>query len=143
MRVDEGLQLLDEQAAVELGLAAHLYPRVSARRVLVDAFVAGVVDADDDYGLYRLRLDERLRRLVHAPVLPGYEGGRAVEEVLPVVQVEHRVAAPRLALVTGREVDQHVAVCGKELRVELRVRAEVARERVLRARPEPATLRRV
>src|SRR3712207_8444371 len=61
MRVDEGLQLLDEQAAVELGLAAHLYPRVSARRVLVDAFVAGVVDADDDYGLYRLRLDERLR----------------------------------------------------------------------------------
>ena len=105
VRVNERLQLFDDEATVEVGLAADIELRVGARRVLLDALLARVVDADDDERLYRLRRDERLRRLVNPPLLPRNERGRAIEEVLPVVQVEHGVAPARLLLVAGRQVD--------------------------------------
>jgi hypothetical protein len=84
-------------------------PGVPGLRVLEDALLPGVVDADDDQGLYVSALDQRLRRLVHAPFHAGDVRGRAVEYVLPVVQVEDGVARGA-AVVTGREVDDYVAI---------------------------------
>ena len=52
-RVDERLELLDEHAAVVVGVAAAALVGARRRRVLVDAVLAGVVDAHDDDRLDR------------------------------------------------------------------------------------------
>ena len=73
------------------------------------------------------RADERLRRLVEAPVLPRHEGARRVEEVLPVLQVEHGVARRRL-VVAGRQVDRDAPRRAERRRAEVVQEVEPAGE---------------
>src|SRR6478672_8172397 len=77
--VDERLDLLDDHAAILVGLAPSLL-RHLRRRVLVDAVLAGIVDADNDQWLDLPTLDQRLRCLVDVPLLADRR--RLVEDVL-------------------------------------------------------------
>ena len=108
-RVNPRLQLVDEEATVggEPAADARGADRgsgvYSSRRS-----TPGVVDADQDHGRDLTAADERLRGLVEAPVLPRHEGAARIEEVLPVLQVQHGVAR-RGRIVAGRQVDRHAA----------------------------------
>ena len=90
--------------------------------------LAGVVDADDDDRLDAAGGDQFLRGLVDAPLVA--ERRRLVEDVLPVVQVEHGIPIGRRRIVVGRQVDQHGSVVLEVPRVEVLVGADVAREGV-------------
>ena len=116
-RVDRGLELLDQVARVGRRLAA-LRVAVPAHRgggVLVDA-ARGVVDRHDDHRLDLPVHRQALRRLID---LPFGAGRRRVEDVLPVVQVEHRITALRVALVVRRQPDLHAARADEALRQRL------------------------
>ena len=73
-----------------------------------DGIDAAVVDGDDDPGLEGAAVDQGVEGRVDAPrVGPG----RAlVEQVLPVVHVQHREAPPGLAQVGRRQVHAHRAL---------------------------------
>jgi hypothetical protein len=126
-RVDERLQLLDDEPPVVVGPAAA-QPGVRGGGVLVNPLGTRVGDADDDEGRERTRLDERVGRLAHAPVLPRDVRGVRVEQVLAVVHVEHGQRLVPL-VVAGRQVDHDVAVVWQERRRELRIAEEPRRRR--------------
>ena len=95
-RVDPGLQLVDEKVAVGAEPAAGTPPRDRGSactrrggRRRRDRCRRGSAARSAP------RPDQRLGRLVEAPVLPRHEGARRVEEVLSVLQVEHGIARRR------------------------------------------------
>ena len=78
-------------------------------RYSVDAGFTGVVDADEDERFEGTGVDQLIGGAMDVPVLPS-EGGGAIEKVLAVVKVEDREAAFWLLVVTGREIDDEVAL---------------------------------
>ena len=90
--------------------------------------VARVVDADDDDRLDAAGGDQLLSGFVDAPFVA--ERRRLVEDVLPVVEVEHGISVGGRRIVVGRKIDDHRAVVLEISGVEVLVRADVAREGV-------------
>ena len=107
--VDHRLEILDQVAAVACRTAAN-GRRVGRQHgahgcVLVHALGA-VGHRDDDHRCQFAGSHQALRRLVDAPLDADAAG---VEDVLAVVQVEHRVALCWLAAVARRQPDLHLA----------------------------------
>ena len=80
------------------------------------AAVTGVIHAHDDERLDPAFGDEHVGHLAEPPVLAAHEGRLGIEQVLPVVHVEHGIAAAGLVVVAGRQVDDHIARTFQETR---------------------------
>ena len=121
-RVDEGLQFLHQEREVAVGddfLGLHV---VRARHVEVDLALHGalrhvlfaplrrVPDADDDGFAHGPFLDQVRHHLVDGPVDAAIRR-RGIEEVLPVVHVQNRVALAGILAVAGRQPHVDVARC--------------------------------
>lgn len=109
--VEEWLDLVEEQAAIAVALAAAVLG-VGGWGVLGHAAQAGVGDADEDEGLDAALGGELVCGGVGEPGMAGEEGGAPVEEILAVVQVQDREAFIRILKVLAGEVDEEGAVLG-------------------------------
>ena len=90
----------------------------------MNAFLTGVVDADDDEGLEQAGGDQVGGGLSDPPVLTPLKGRLGVEQVLPVVHVQDGKMAAGLSVITRGQPHQDIAVAGQEGRVELFVPVE-------------------
>src|SRR6266851_1971345 len=95
------------------------------RRVFPDASF-GVVYPHDNERLDSARLNATIRGLSNAPILPWDEGGGAIEEILSVLKIEDGKMACRLVSVSGRRINDQVALVAEEPRVKLFVFAELS-----------------
>src|SRR5207247_6045736 len=84
-----------------------------------------VVHADDDESSDRARLNAMIGGLANVPVLAGNEGSGAIEKILAVVKIENGEMAGGLIGVSGRRVDNEVALVAEKARAELFVFAEL------------------
>ena len=117
-------QVADSREVGVTPSAAAAHARVDPRRVLRAARRA-VLDADHDQRNDLTAQDQALAGLVHHPFTG--EAGADVEEVLPVVHVEHRVALHAFR-VARREVDPAPAAAEESRRGK---RLDVPRDRAL------------
>ena len=95
------------------------------RRVFPDASF-GVVYPHDNERLDSARLNATIRGLSNAPILPWDEGGGAIEEILSVLKIEDGKMAPGLVSISGRRINDEVALVAEEPRVKLFVFAELS-----------------
>src|SRR6266404_6873856 len=122
--IDEGLHFFNEKFCVAVGAAASEFGNVGGS-VFANARVRVVHPHDDQRG-DRPRLNKMIRGLPDVPVLPGNEGGGAIEEILAVMKIEDGEMAPGLVGVSGRRVDDEVALIAEKARAELFVYAELS-----------------
>ena len=123
LAIDERLHFFQQKFRVTIGTAAAEFGHMS-RSVFADARL-GVVHPDDDERLDRARMDAMIRGLADVPILPRNKRGSAVEKILAIVKIEDRETARRLFCVTGRRVNDKVALIAKEARAESFVLAEI------------------
>src|SRR5229473_1056280 len=122
--VDEGLHFFDEKFGIAIGAAAAEFGNVS-RRVFANAGF-GVVHADDDQRGDGADLNAVIGGLADVPILPGDEGCGAVEKILAVMKIEDGKMARGLLGVSGRSVNDEVALIAEKARAELFVFAELS-----------------
>src|SRR5882672_2522012 len=122
--IDEGLHFFDQKFCIAVGWAAAGFGDVGVS-VFAHARVRVVHPHDDKRG-DRARLNKMIRGLPDVPVLPGNEGGGAIEEILAVMKIEDGEMAPGLVGVSGRRVDDEVALIAEKARAELFVYAELS-----------------
>lgn len=116
--VDEGDELVDDEAAVTIAVAAtHL--EVGGGGVLGHAAEAGIRDADEDEGLGLVGFVEPVGGGAGAPGVARYIGGAGIEEVLTVVEIEDGEAAGGVCRVLRRQIDGDAAVVGEDGGVEV------------------------
>jgi len=118
VEVDEGFELLDEEAAVA-GAFAAAAPGVAGGGVLGHAADAGVGDADEDDGLDLVGGGEGVGGGVSLPGAAGNEGGAGVNEVLAVVKIEDGEVTGGFGEVGLGEPDGDVAAAGEEAGAEV------------------------
>src|SRR5258708_38357694 len=85
----------------------------------------GVVYHHDNERLDGTRLNATIRGLSNAPILPWDERGGAIEEILAVMKIEDGEMAPGLVSVSGRRVNDEVALIAEKARAKLFVFAEL------------------
>ena len=93
--IDERLDLFDQHATVQLRVTASEFA-IPCRRVLFDAVLAGIENANDDQGIDFACADQLVSGLVGFPIHAAHIGCFGLEEVLAIVQVEHRIPVGRL-----------------------------------------------
>ena len=120
---DERLQLFDQHLAIGVGVTAT-QPTVFERRVLVDAFGSGVVDADDHHRFNFTRGDHAVGSFANPPVIAFDERGFGVEEVLAVVQIEHGKEPVGIVVKRLRDVHDEVVLFIDEVRSKLGVEVQ-------------------
>ncbi len=124
LAVDEWLEFARQHLRVAIALAAFAARRIARGGVFGDAADAGVVDTDQDGGLDGAGADECVGGDIGAPVLPE-EGGGGIEQILAVLQVQHRQTGGAL-IVAGGNVDYDIARRGKVTRGEAAMEANSA-----------------
>src|SRR5580658_445894 len=72
-----------------------------------------VVDADNHQRLHFAGADRLVGLLANLPGASGDKRSARIEEILSVLQIENRVSALRMAVVSGRNVDDQVALLGQ------------------------------
>ena len=87
----------------------------------MNALNAGIGHCHDDEWLDQLLFNQALGRFICAPLNSGIRG-RGVEDILAIVQIEHRVTPPPSASISGRQVNQNVAWVAQNAGFELRMR---------------------
>ncbi len=127
-------QLARDHQPVAVGLAAAHLP-VLVLRVFSQAPVAGVVDAHNHQRLNLSGLNRRIGVLAHLPRPPRHKRSPPIEEILPIVHVEHGVSALRLLVITRRHIHNHVALIGQIDAAQTRDAAAAADAASLRSRP--------
>jgi hypothetical protein len=70
-------------------------------------------------------MDAMIRGLADVPILTGNERSGAVEEILAIVKIEDRETVRGLFRVSGRRINDKVALIAKEARVESFMLAEI------------------
>ena len=123
LAIDEGLHFLDEKFCVTVGAAAAELGNGSGR-VFANARL-GVVHPDDDERSDGARLNAIIRSLADMPVLPGDKGSGAIEKILAVVKIEDGEMTRRLIVVTGRRVNDEIALVAEKARAEFFVFAKL------------------
>ena len=86
----------------------------------MDAFVAGIGHGHDDDGFHQLLADQLLSRLVHTP-FDSRKGGGSIEDILAVLQIEHRITLAGQASIAAGQIDQNVPAIGQDLRSKPRI----------------------
>src|SRR5216683_1324600 len=120
----EGLHFFDEKFGIVVGAAATEFGDVSWSVFANARF--GVVHADDDERGDHAGLNAMIGSLADMPVLPGDEGGCAVEKILAVMKIEDGKMARGQLSVSGRSVNDEVALIAEKARAELFVFAELS-----------------
>src|SRR5205085_11841456 len=100
--------------------------------VLLYATLASVVNAGDDQRLDLAAFDQLIGSLVGAP-LGAAKSSLGVEQILAVLQVEHRIAALRLIVIARRNVHDDGSFIRQKTGVKILVLAQVGRQRNRRA----------
>ena len=124
--VDHRLEFLDNKPAVESGFAGKAGGGLLEGREFRRA-VGRVVDSDDDDRIDLAGLDQVLRRFIHAPFDAG-KGGRGIEEILPVLQVQNGITLRRIRFIIRRQVDDDRAEIAQQFGLKLFVQPENAGE---------------
>ncbi len=122
--IHEWSHFLNQKPCVSVGAAPAEF-RCMGWGVFPDACF-GVVYRHDNERLDSIRLNTMIRGLSHAPILPWDEGGGAIEEILSVMKIEDGKMPSRLVSVSGRRIDDEVALVAEEPRVKLFVLAELS-----------------
>src|SRR5437879_1872894 len=122
--VDEGLHFFDEKFCVAVGAASAEFGNGSWSVFANARF--GVVHADDDERSDRARLNAMIRVMADIPILPGDKGSGAVEKILAVVKIEDGEMTGGLIGVSGRSVNNEVALIAEKARTEFFVFAELS-----------------
>src|SRR5216684_4585388 len=122
--IDEGLYFFEEKLCIAVGAAAAEFGDVRGS-VFADARF-GVVHADDDQRGDYASLNAIIRSLADVPVLSRDEGSGAIEEILAVVKIKDGETARGLTGVSGRGVNDEVALVAEKARTELFVFAELS-----------------
>lgn len=78
------------------------------RRVLVNSFLTHVRNGHDDQWLDLLLPDQSLRGFIEPPFDTGKRSG-GIKNILPVVQIQNRIARARKTTVTRRQINEHVS----------------------------------
>ncbi len=68
------------------------------RHVFANPILARVIDADDNHRRHRTFADQTIRRLVHLPLNTCVRSCR-LKQILPIVQVKHRIMPARILCV--------------------------------------------
>jgi hypothetical protein len=100
----------------------------------VNSIFAGIRDGDDNQRLNQLFPDQALRRLVNLP-FHADEGGRSIENILTVLQIQHGITVPRETSITGRQIDENVATVSQKFGTKTRMYPNVSSQRVFRHEP--------
>ena len=100
---------LDEEARVRVP-TARTPAWNSRRRVLVDPRLAPVIDAGNDERRDTARRNQRLSGLGDMPRLSRDVRSLGIEKILAVVQNEQGIAVRCRLVVSGRQVDGHIAI---------------------------------
>src|SRR3984957_4283392 len=116
------LQLLDEQAAIEVSLASAQIA-VGHGGVFLHARDPGVVYSHNDQGLDDAFLDQPVAGGLHIPEAALDKAGRAIEQVLAILQIEHRIASPGLEVIR-RQSDDDIPSGWEKLRDKLPVQPQ-------------------
>src|SRR6266705_3511987 len=122
--IHKWFHFLNQKPCISVGAAPAEF-RCMGRRVFPDACF-GVVHPHDNERLDSARLNTTRRGLSNAPILPRDEGGGAIEEILSVMKIEDRKMAPGLVSVSGRRINDEVALVAEEPGVKLSVFAELS-----------------
>jgi len=124
LAIDEGLHFFNQEFCVAVGAAAAEFGDVRGS-VFTDARF-GVVHADDDQRGDCADLNAVIRGLADVPILAGDEGSGAIEKILAVVKIEDGETAGGLGGVSGRSVNDEVALVAEKARAEFFVLAELS-----------------
>src|SRR5712692_2208159 len=122
--IDERLHFFKQKFCIAVGASAAEFGDVGGS-VFANPRL-GVVHPDDDQRGDRAGLNAMIRGLPDVPVLPGDEGSGAIEEILAIMKIKDGETAPGLAGVTGRRVNDEVALIAEKARGELFVFAELS-----------------
>src|SRR5260370_25409967 len=106
--IDERLHFFDQKLFIAIGAAAAEFGNVGGS-VFANARL-GVVHPDDDQRGDHASLNTVIGGLPDMPVLSGDEGRGAIEEILAVMKIEDGEMAPGLVSVSGRRVNDEVAL---------------------------------
>ena len=98
----------------------------SARRsVLTQPLLPRVVNPHDDQRLDVAFINKLVGRLPHVPIHPRDERSGAVKQILPIVQIKHRIRPAVLVIVAGRQINDQVAAITQESRGKLLMFIEI------------------
>ena len=122
--IHEWSHFLNQKSCISVGAASAEF-RCMGWGVFPDACF-GVVHRHDNERLDSARLNGVIRGLSNAPILPWDEGGGAIEEILSVLKIEDGEMPSRLVSVSGRRINDEVALVAEEPRVKLFVLAELS-----------------
>src|SRR5712691_3842957 len=67
----------------------------SVWHVLAQPVLARVIDSDDNHRRHRALADQPVRRFVYLP-LDSSERSARLEQILPVIQIKHRIVTPSI-----------------------------------------------
>src|SRR6266404_1221148 len=109
LSINKRLQFLHQHAAIEIRLAANLVFYVRGWRVLIDP-VFVVVNTHDDEWLDLGGGNQSLCCFVNAPFLAGNKRGRAVEQILTVVQIKNGITSVLRRVVSWWQIDEYIAI---------------------------------
>src|SRR5260370_23208346 len=122
--IDERLHFFDQEFCITVSAAAAELG--NGRGALFANARLGVVHPDDDQRSTHARLNAMIRGLPDVPVLPGDEGSGAIKEILAVVKIQDGEMARGLVRVSGRRVNDEVALIAEKARAEFFVFAELS-----------------
>jgi hypothetical protein len=95
----------------------------------MNAILARIRDGNDDDRLDQLRGDQALRRFIRAP-FHAAERRRRIENILPVVKIQNRIAATPGTTVTYWKINEHVATVPQNFRGKIRMLLDVSSQSV-------------
>src|SRR6266567_2984323 len=122
--IDEGLHFFDQKFCVAVGAAAAELGN-GRGSVFANARLR-VVHPNDNQRGHRASLNTMIRSLPDVQVLPGDEGSDAIEEILAVMKIQDGEMARGLVRVSGRRVNDEVALIAEKARAEFFVFAELS-----------------
>src|SRR5260370_9789807 len=122
--IDEGFHFFDQKFCIAVSAAAAEFGN-GRGSVFANARV-GVIHSDDEQRSSRARLNAMMRGLPDVPVLPRDEGSGAIKEILAVMKIQDREMARGLVRVSGRRVNDEVALIAEKARAEFFVFAELS-----------------
>ena len=123
--VDERLHFFDQKFCIAVGAAAPQLRDLGGSVFPNSRF--GVVHPDDDQRSDHASLNVLIRGLPDVPVLARDKGSGSIEEILAIMKIEDRKMAPGPVSISGRRVNDEVALIAKKARAELFVFAELSR----------------
>ena len=95
----------------------------------MDSLFADVCHRNDDERLDELSLDQSLRGLIDSPLDAGKRSG-GVENILSVVQIQHRITSRRETPITRRQIDENVAPVSQDPGLKSPMAFDIAGQRV-------------